>query len=76
VCSSDLSKKPGSKARFQWMKDEEEGNDCYFEMRIVIDDITKDVAMQITDFADNDEEEEVIMLWEQSVSELKRMLGA
>ena len=42
-----ISKKPGSKARFQWMKDEEEGNDCYFEMRIVIDDITKDVAMQI-----------------------------
>jgi uncharacterized protein YndB with AHSA1/START domain len=71
-----ISKKPGSKARFQWMKDEEEGNDCYFEMRIVVDDITKDVAMQITDFADHDEEEEVIMLWEQSVSELKRMLGA
>lgn len=72
-----ISKKPGTKARFQWLKDEEEGNDTYFEMRIIIDDITKDVAMQITDFADDeDEEEEVRMLWEQSIGDLKRVLGA
>ncbi len=71
-----ISKKQGSKARFKWLRDEEEGNDCYFEMRVQVDDMTKDVAMYVTDFADEDEEEEVRMLWEQSVSDLKRVLGA
>jgi hypothetical protein len=71
-----ITKKPGSKARFQWIKDEEEGNDYYFEMRINVDDMTKDVAMQVTDFADKDEEEDTRMLWEQAVSDLKRVLGA
>lgn len=71
-----ITKKPGSKARFQWLKDEEDGNDYYFEMRIDIDDITKDVVMQVTDFAEEGEEEETQMLWEQAVSDLKRVLGA
>jgi hypothetical protein len=71
-----ISKRPGSKARFKWLRDEEDGNDCYFEMRIEVDDITKAVVMQITDFADEDEEEETRMLWEQAVTDLKRVLGA
>jgi hypothetical protein len=72
-----ISKKNGSKARFQWLHDEEEGNDSYFEMRIDIDAITKDVVMQVTDFADDeDETEEVRMMWDQSISDLKRVLGA
>ena len=71
-----ITKKPGLKSRFQWLRDAEEGNDCYFEMRIDIDDMTKSVIMQITDFADEDEEEDVRMLWEQSISDLKRILGA
>jgi len=72
-----LSKKNGSKSRFQWLHDEEDGNDSYFEMRIDIDAITKDVVMQVTDFAeDEDDKEEVRMMWDQSVSDLKRVLGA
>jgi hypothetical protein len=71
-----ITKKPGSKARFQWLRDEEEGNDCYFEMRISIDDLTKDVVMQITDFADEEEADEARMLWEHAVSDLRRVLGA
>lgn len=72
-----LSKKNSSKSRFQWLHDEEDGNDSYFEMRIDIDAITKDVVMQVTDFAeDEDDKEEVRMMWDQSVSDLKRVLGA
>lgn len=71
-----ITKKPGSKARFQWMADVEEDNDYYFEMRIDIDDITKVVVMHVTDFAEQDDEEDVRMLWEQAMSDLKRVLGA
>jgi hypothetical protein len=46
-------------------------------MRIDIDAITKDVVMQVTDFADDENEtEEVRMMWDQSISDLKRVLGA
>lgn len=71
-----ITKKPGSKVRFQWLKDEEEENECFFEMRIDVDSITKDVVLQITDFADSDEKAEVTMLWDQALSDLKRVLGA
>ena len=71
-----ISKRSGTSARFQWLKDEAEGNDCYFEMRISVDDMTKSVVMQITDYAEADETEEAKMLWEQAVSDLKRVLGA
>jgi uncharacterized protein YndB with AHSA1/START domain len=71
-----LSKKPNSKAKFKWIEDEEEGNDCYFEMSFDIDPMTKVVVMTITDFAEEDELEESQMLWEQQVGDLRRVLGA
>jgi uncharacterized protein YndB with AHSA1/START domain len=71
-----ITKKPGSKVKFQWLRDEVDDNECYFEMNVDVDPITKDVVLVVTDFADSDEEDEVTMLWEQSVSDLKRVLGA
>ncbi len=47
-----LGKKANSFIKFQWTYDE--GTDAYFEFRIQIDDITKDVALIITDFAYDD----------------------
>jgi hypothetical protein len=71
-----LSKKTATRARFQWLADEEEGNDYFFEMSFQIDPITKAVVMNITDFAESDEVDESQLLWEQQVSDLKRVLGA
>ncbi len=71
-----LSGKNGGKTKFQWINDEEDGLDCYFEMSINIDPLTKSVVMHVTDFAHNDEVEEAQMLWEQQISDLKRVLGA
>ncbi len=31
---------------------------CYFEIRIQVDEITKDVSLMVTDFAEEDEVEE------------------
>ncbi|MEN8799454.1 MAG: START-like domain-containing protein [Flavobacteriaceae bacterium] len=68
-----LKKKSDEFVRFSW---EENGDDNYFEMRIIVDEITKDVSLFITDFADEGETEESRMLWENQVSSLKQVLGS
>lgn len=45
-------------------------------MRIQVDEITKDVSLMITDYAEDDEVEEGKMLWENMISELKQVLGS
>ena len=69
-----LSKKANDKVRFQWLEDE--GEDYYFEIRIQVDEITKDVSLMITDFSDDDELEENKMLWENTISNLKQIIGS
>ena len=71
-----LSKKSGERIRFRWMADEEEGDSYYFEIRIQVDEITKDVSLIVTDYIDEDEVEEAKMLWENQISDLKQVLGS
>ena len=71
-----LSKKSGERIKFRWLVDDEEGATCYFEIRIQVDEITKDVSLMITDFAEDDEVEEGKMLWENQISSLKQVLGS
>ena len=69
-----LGKKNGERIKFRW--EEDEGTDYYFELRIQVDEITKDVSLMITDFAEEDELEEGKMLWENMISNLKHILGS
>jgi len=69
-----LSKKSDVKIRFKWL--ESEDDDSYFEFRIQVDELTKDVSLMITDFAEEDEVEESKMFWENQISELKHRIGA
>lgn len=69
-----LSRKSPERIKFRWMDDEEK--DCYFEMRIQVDEITKDVSLIVTDFAEEDEIDEGKMLWENMISNLKQVLGS
>ena len=71
-----LTKKTNSKVKFKWIDDEEDGIDSYFEVRYEVDPMTKAVVVTITDFAEPDEIEEAKRLWEQQITELKRVLGA
>lgn len=71
-----LSKKSGERIRFRWMDDEEEGDSYYFEIRIQVDEITKDVSIIVTDFIDEGEIDEAKMLWENQISDLKQVLGS
>ena len=71
-----LSKKSGERIRFRWMDDEEDGESYYFEIRIQVDEITKDVSLIVTDYIDKDEVDEAKMLWENQISDLKQVLGS
>lgn len=69
-----LSKKSPERIKFQWMVDEDTA--YFFELRIQVDEITKDVSLMITDFAEEDEVEEEKLLWTNMISELKQILGS
>jgi uncharacterized protein YndB with AHSA1/START domain len=71
-----LSKKSGERIKFRWLTDDEDGSSNFFEIKIQVDEITKDVSIIVTDFADDDEIEESKMLWENQISDLKQVLGS
>jgi len=71
-----LVKKSGERVKFRWLEDEEDGNSYYFEIRIQVDEITKDVSLMVTDFAEEDEMDESKMLWENMIGSLKQVLGS
>ena len=71
-----LSKKNNEKIRFQWITDEDDEEDYFFEFKIEMDEITKDVSLIITDFSEEDELEEAKLLWDSLVSDLKQVLGS
>lgn len=71
-----LSKKSGERIKFRWLVDEEDGNPYFFEIRIQVDEITKDVSLIVTDYADEDEVDEAKMLWTNQISGLKQVLGS
>jgi uncharacterized protein YndB with AHSA1/START domain len=69
---ADLVQKKDLKyVRFKWLEEE----DGFFEFRIRKDELTGDVALLITDFADEDEKEDAIDLWDTQISELKHAIG-
>ncbi|APA66437.1 MAG: START-like domain-containing protein [Maribacter dokdonensis] len=68
-----LKRKTDEFVRFAW---EEADDDSFFEMKIIVDEITKDVSLFITDFAEEDEIDESKMLWTNQVSDLKQVLGS
>lgn len=70
------SKKTGEKVKFKWVDENKKDTEYFFELRILEDEITKDVSLMITDFAEKDEIEESKMLWENQVSELKHVIGS
>ena len=70
-----LRKNNNEKIQFQWLDDED--SDYYFELRIQFDEITKDVSLIVTDFADDEEEvEESKLLWTNQILDLKKVLGS
>lgn len=61
--------------RFKWIDDEDD-DEAYFEFRISQDELTSDVSLLITDFAEDSEIEQTSNLWDSQISDLKRILGS
>jgi len=71
--ASVLQKKSNKFIRFHWEDDDEA--DAFFEFRIHTDELTGDVALLITDFAEEGETDDAIDLWDTQISELKHAIG-
>lgn len=62
----------GKYIKFKWSHAEP---DEFFQFEVTKDELTGDIGLVITDWVDEDEVEEMSMLWESQVSDLKHALG-
>lgn len=67
-----VSKKDNKHIRFKWLEEEDES---YFEFKIQKDELTGDLALLVTDFAEEDEKEDATVLWDSQIAELKHAIG-
>lgn len=65
---------PGTCIRMRWKDEDEPG--CYFEMKLVHDELTNDLMLEVTDFAEPGEETEQKELWDMQIDALRRVYGA
>ncbi|PDH47466.1 MAG: hypothetical protein CND86_03555 [Bacteroidetes bacterium MED-G21] len=69
-----LSNKNNQSIKFRWV---DEPKNTYFELKIVVDDITQDISLIITDFAEDEEdEEEAKLLWNKQIEKLRQSIGS
>lgn len=71
-----IGRKRGESIKFQWLRDQEEGIKTFFEMAIKVDELTNDVALMVTDFAEEDELAESKLLWTNQINDLKMTIGS
>lgn len=55
---------------------DEENKEEFWEMSIEQDDLTQDVVLKVTEFADEGDEDSTIDLWESQIEDLKSSIGA
>ncbi len=68
-----MASKENKLVRFKWVEDEPQ---CFFEMEIIQDELTNDVALSITDFATEDAITERKAIWDNQIEYLVSGLGA
>jgi uncharacterized protein YndB with AHSA1/START domain len=68
-----VQRKDNKYIRFRWLDDEDD--QAYFEFRIAQDELTGDVSLLITDFAEDDEKTDAVDLWDTQIAELKHVIG-
>lgn len=69
-----ITKKNNQYVKFRWL---DEPADTFFELRIVVDDLTNDVSLIVSDFAeDEEEEEESKLLWDSQIHSMMQSIGS
>ena len=59
--------------RFHWLDDEEKKS--YFELKIVYNELTEDLMLEVSDFAETTEIDDIKDLWDSDIEKLKRTSG-
>ncbi|WP_439184388.1 START-like domain-containing protein [Carboxylicivirga taeanensis] len=72
--AEQVLRKENKMVRYRWL--DEEDDKAYFEFRINVDDLTGETALVVIDFAEPDEKEDAIELWNNQIDELKHGLGS
>jgi len=67
-----VASKENKSVKFAWMDD----TPYYFELEIIQDELTNDVALSITDFAFEENEAERKLIWNNQIQYLLSVLGA
>jgi len=62
--------------RFEWLDQDIDREEAFFEFGIVQDDLTNDVSLLVIDFADEDEARQTTELWNSQIHKLKQLLGS
>ncbi|MDO8929396.1 MAG: START-like domain-containing protein [Bacteroidota bacterium] len=62
--------------RYEWLDDDMEKDENYFEFNVTQDELTNDVSLIITDFAEEDEIDATTDLWNTQITKLKQLLGS
>ena len=68
-----IESKTNYNIQFQWEEDKE--TDCYFELKIGLVEITGDLTLIVTDFAEPSEIEDLTLLWNKQIEVLRRKTG-
>lgn len=67
-----INVKENKSVRYKWIDDEP----YYFELEIVQDELTNDVALSVTDFTKEENLEDRKLIWDNSIDYLLSVLGA
>ena len=59
--------------RFRWLDDEDPK--AYFELKMVYNELTSDYMLEVIDWAEPDEVEDMKELWDSEIEKLKRVSG-
>ena len=68
-----INVKPQQSIRFRWLDEDDEN--VYFEFQLHKLELSSEIALQITDFAEPNEKGDAIALWETQIDKMKRQLG-
>lgn len=67
-----MSARDNKLVKYKWLDDEP----YHFEMEIIQDELTNDVALMITDFARQDTLDDRKLIWDNQIAYLQSVLGA
>lgn len=67
-----IATKENKSVKFKWLDDEP----YFFEIEIIQDELTNDVALSVTDYVKEDNLDDRKLIWNNSIEYLQRVIGA